>query len=123
MMLVFGTPNPITGNMVCARMVLKAPEDPREFTQRLKTFCGARLEKKSKVPGVGAITACQGLRRHPGASVEAPSGRGNPKQPSVYPTAGSGAIRVAATFCWSSSAAAVCPTMFPRVVWETIPAC
>jgi long-chain acyl-CoA synthetase len=41
---VFGTPNPISGNMVCARVVLKAPEDPREFTHKLKTFCGARLE-------------------------------------------------------------------------------
>ena len=46
---VFGTPNPITGNMVCARVVLKAPEDPREFTHKLKTFCGARLEN-FKVP-------------------------------------------------------------------------
>jgi long-chain acyl-CoA synthetase len=46
---VFGTPNPITGNMVCARVVLKAPEDPREFTHKLKTFCGTRLEN-FKVP-------------------------------------------------------------------------
>jgi long-chain acyl-CoA synthetase len=46
---VFGRQNPITGNMVCARVVLKTPEHPREFTHRLKTFCAARLEN-FKVP-------------------------------------------------------------------------
>jgi acyl-coenzyme A synthetase/AMP-(fatty) acid ligase len=46
---VFGTRNPITGNMVCARVVLKAPEDPREFAHKLKAFCSTRLEN-FKVP-------------------------------------------------------------------------
>jgi hypothetical protein len=33
---------PITGNVVCARVVLKAPEDLREFTHKLKAFCATR---------------------------------------------------------------------------------
>ncbi len=46
---VFGTKNPITGHMVCARVVLKTPEDPREFSHKLKEFCSTRLEN-FKVP-------------------------------------------------------------------------
>jgi acyl-coenzyme A synthetase/AMP-(fatty) acid ligase len=46
---VFGTRNSITGSMVCARVVLKSPEDPKELAVRLKAFCSERLEN-FKVP-------------------------------------------------------------------------
>ncbi|MHB8900425.1 MAG: ANL family adenylate-forming protein, partial [Thermoguttaceae bacterium] len=40
---VHGEKNPITGQIVCARVTLREPEDPREFTRRLKAFCRERL--------------------------------------------------------------------------------
>ncbi|MGD0708214.1 MAG: fatty acid--CoA ligase family protein [Anaerolineaceae bacterium] len=40
---VFGEKNPITGNIVCARVRLKQPEDPKELTLRVKKFCRQRL--------------------------------------------------------------------------------
>ncbi len=40
---VHGQKNPITGQIVCARVTLRAPEDPRLFTRRLKAFCRDRL--------------------------------------------------------------------------------
>jgi acyl-coenzyme A synthetase/AMP-(fatty) acid ligase len=41
---VYGEANPITGNIVCARVSLIAEEDPREFAARLKKHCLSRLE-------------------------------------------------------------------------------
>ena len=40
---VFGEKNPITGSIVCAKVSLKQPEDPKELTLRLKKFCRQRL--------------------------------------------------------------------------------
>lgn len=41
--VVLGEKNPITGNIVTARVNLKEPEDPRAFKQRMHTFCRERL--------------------------------------------------------------------------------
>ena len=40
---VHGQKNPITGQIVCARVTLQQPEEPRQFTRRLKSFCRERL--------------------------------------------------------------------------------
>jgi acyl-CoA synthetase (AMP-forming)/AMP-acid ligase II len=40
---VHGQKNPITGQIVCARVTLMEPEDPRVFNRRLKVFCRERL--------------------------------------------------------------------------------
>ncbi|HTX78507.1 MAG TPA: fatty acid--CoA ligase family protein [Longilinea sp.] len=40
---VFGEKNPITGSIVCAKVSLKQPEDPKELTLRLKKFCRQNL--------------------------------------------------------------------------------
>jgi acyl-CoA synthetase (AMP-forming)/AMP-acid ligase II len=47
--IVYGGPNVLTGKMVAARVTLKAPEDHRAFTRRLKKHCRAHLAK-FKVP-------------------------------------------------------------------------
>lgn len=41
--VVFGEPNPITGNIVSTRINLFHPEDPREFRKRMVVFCRSRL--------------------------------------------------------------------------------
>ncbi len=41
---VYGEKNPITGNIVCAKVSLSQDEDPRKLTSRLKKFCRERLE-------------------------------------------------------------------------------
>lgn len=46
---VFGEKNPITGNIVCARVTLLQDDDPKSFTKRLKKFCRQRLQSY-KVP-------------------------------------------------------------------------
>ena len=46
---VFGEKNPITGNIVCARVTLLHDEDHKSFTARLKNFCRERMQKY-KVP-------------------------------------------------------------------------
>jgi long-chain acyl-CoA synthetase len=46
---VSGAANPITGQIVCAKVTLRGPEDEREFTRRLARFCRARLQPY-KVP-------------------------------------------------------------------------
>jgi len=46
---VFGKPNPITGNIVCAKVRLKNDEEKKEFSRRLKRYCSDRLVK-FKVP-------------------------------------------------------------------------
>lgn len=40
---VFGEKNPITGNIVCARVRLKEPEEFKPFVLRLKKYCRQRL--------------------------------------------------------------------------------
>lgn len=40
---VYGEPNPITGQIVCARVTLCRPEPEKEFVRRLKRFCRQRL--------------------------------------------------------------------------------
>jgi acyl-CoA synthetase (AMP-forming)/AMP-acid ligase II len=40
---VYGEPNAITGNIVCARVTPSRPEDRRKFTAQLKQHCRARL--------------------------------------------------------------------------------
>lgn len=40
---VYGRDNPLTGQMVCADVCLKAPEEKREFVKRLKRYCRRRL--------------------------------------------------------------------------------
>jgi long-chain acyl-CoA synthetase len=46
---VYGEKNPITGKIVCADVVLKQPEDPKQFALRLKQFCRERMQN-FKVP-------------------------------------------------------------------------
>ena len=46
---VFGEKNPITGNIVCAKVTLSQDEDHKSFTRRLKSFCRERLQNY-KVP-------------------------------------------------------------------------
>ncbi len=46
---VFGQKNPITGQIVCARVTLQEDEPARAFTLRLKKFCRQRLQP-FKVP-------------------------------------------------------------------------
>ncbi len=46
---VYGEPNPITGQIVCARVTLCRPEPEKEFARRLKWFCRQHLEP-FKVP-------------------------------------------------------------------------
>ena len=46
---VYGEKNPITGEIVCAEVVLKNPEDARPLALRLKQHCRARLQN-FKVP-------------------------------------------------------------------------
>jgi acyl-CoA synthetase (AMP-forming)/AMP-acid ligase II len=41
---VYGEPNPITGQIVCAQVTLCQPEPERAFIRRLKQFCRQRLE-------------------------------------------------------------------------------
>ncbi len=41
---VHGESNPITGQIVCARVALVRPEDSREFGRRLKRYCRERLQ-------------------------------------------------------------------------------
>jgi long-chain acyl-CoA synthetase len=46
---VYGEQNSIIGNVVCAKIRLKEPEDKSRFIARMKTHCGGRLAKY-KVP-------------------------------------------------------------------------
>ncbi len=46
---VFKEANMITGNIPCARVTLKAPEDLQAFTHRLKQYCSQRLDRY-KIP-------------------------------------------------------------------------
>lgn len=46
---VFGEKNPITGNIVCAKVTMARNEDYGSFTKRLKSFCHQRLQDY-KVP-------------------------------------------------------------------------
>jgi long-chain acyl-CoA synthetase len=46
---VYGESNPITGNIVCVRVGLVQPEDPKKFSSELKQFCRKRLPNY-KVP-------------------------------------------------------------------------
>lgn len=47
--VVYGRPNPITGQIVVATVVLDAPEEQRQLERRVRAFCRARLEPY-KVP-------------------------------------------------------------------------
>jgi len=46
---VYGEKNPITGNIVCAKVTLSDVEEAKKFTLRLKKFCRERLESY-KIP-------------------------------------------------------------------------
>lgn len=46
---VQGRPNPVTGEVVVARVRLAAPEDPDGFEERMRAFCQGRLESY-KIP-------------------------------------------------------------------------
>ncbi|NIT60122.1 MAG: AMP-binding protein [Aliifodinibius sp.] len=46
---VYGEKNPITGNIVCAKVSLKGNEDPKKFALYAKKYCGERLQSY-KVP-------------------------------------------------------------------------
>ncbi|MGE3975625.1 MAG: fatty acid--CoA ligase family protein [Bdellovibrionales bacterium] len=46
---VFSEKNPILGRLLCANVKLQEPEDPREFSDRLKEFCADRLDR-FKIP-------------------------------------------------------------------------
>jgi long-chain acyl-CoA synthetase len=61
---VTGEPNPITGNVVVARVNLSAPEEPAVFRRRLREFCRDRLAS-FKVPArVIFVTEDQFSARH-----------------------------------------------------------
>jgi long-chain acyl-CoA synthetase len=47
--IVFGAPNPITGQVVRAKVVLESPEEPRQLQSRIKQYCRSQLEP-FKVP-------------------------------------------------------------------------
>lgn len=47
--LVYGQKNPLTGNIVCAKVVLKESVDRKVFTKTLKKFCKERMQK-FKIP-------------------------------------------------------------------------
>jgi long-chain acyl-CoA synthetase len=42
---VYGEKNPITGNIVCARVRLRQDEDPRQVVIRVKQYCAERLRR------------------------------------------------------------------------------
>lgn len=46
---VYGEKNPITGNIVCAKLRLKVSEDPKEFITKLKKYCRGKLQS-FKIP-------------------------------------------------------------------------
>ena len=48
---VRGQPNPVTGEVVAAKITLLVPEDPSTLKRRVRQFCHARLERY-KVPAV-----------------------------------------------------------------------
>ena len=48
---VSGRPNPVTGEVVAAKITPVEPEDPDAFKQRIRRFCQGRLERY-KVPAV-----------------------------------------------------------------------
>jgi acyl-CoA synthetase (AMP-forming)/AMP-acid ligase II len=48
---VRGQPNPVTGEVVAAKITLLVPEDPGALKRRVRQFCHARLERY-KVPAV-----------------------------------------------------------------------
>ena len=52
---VYGRPNPITGQVVAARITRIRPEDPDALRRRLRSFCQDRLER-FKIPTVIEIT-------------------------------------------------------------------
>jgi long-chain acyl-CoA synthetase len=54
---VFGEKNPITGNIVCAKVTLLHDEDQKAFATRLKNFCRERMQRY-KVP-VKVIVAAE----------------------------------------------------------------
>lgn len=41
---VFGQKHAMMGNIVCARVLLKEPEPPKEFTRRLKVYCKDKMQ-------------------------------------------------------------------------------
>jgi acyl-CoA synthetase (AMP-forming)/AMP-acid ligase II len=45
----FGRPNPVTGQVVCARVTLQQQEDASAFRQRLREFCRGRMPRY-KIP-------------------------------------------------------------------------
>ncbi len=53
---VRGQPNPITGEVVAARITLLAPEDPDALKRRVRQFCHGRLERY-KMPAVIDVVA------------------------------------------------------------------
>ena len=54
---VYGEKNPITGNIVCAKVTLLHDEDQKSFATRLKNFCRERMQRY-KVP-VKVIVAAE----------------------------------------------------------------
>lgn len=52
---VYGQKNPITGNMVCAKVTLNRAEDHKEFSKHLKHYCRQKLQNY-KVPVKVLIT-------------------------------------------------------------------
>lgn len=53
---VFGEKNPLTGNIVCARVTLVEEEDHKEVVRRVKEYCRGRLEN-FKIPIKIAVVA------------------------------------------------------------------
>jgi acyl-coenzyme A synthetase/AMP-(fatty) acid ligase len=42
--MVSGEKNPILGNIVCAKVRLRRPEDPKDYSRQLRLFCRGRLQ-------------------------------------------------------------------------------
>jgi acyl-coenzyme A synthetase/AMP-(fatty) acid ligase len=59
---VLGKPNPVSGSIVIARIVLHRPEEPAELKKRVQEYCLARLSRY-KVPMIIEVGGVQGSER------------------------------------------------------------
>ena len=56
---VYGEKNPITGNIVCAKIKLKKDENHKQFITRLKNYCRERLQSYKVPVKVGIVDETQ----------------------------------------------------------------
>jgi len=56
---VYGEPNSVVGNIVCARVVLNKPEDNKAFSVRLKQHCRKRMKSFMVPVRIGVLEGAQ----------------------------------------------------------------